>query len=134
MDTIAKLAVHHFGCLTKNMDASIETYKSMGFTNASEIYVIKAQNVRVCFIAIGNNVFLELVEFTDDSAALKALFKSKNPYYHVGYLAEDIRSTIAELVAKGFYLVNEFSSEAFNGRTCAFLYSPEMHLIELIEA
>lgn len=128
-----KLTAHHFGCLTENIESSIFIYRQMGFQNISEIFSISTQKVRVCFIETGSNVYLELVEFNPDNASLGKIFKSKNPYYHVGYLVDNISDAILHLKTSGFYLINQFSSEAFQGRMCAFMYSPEMHLIELIE-
>ena len=106
----------------------------MGFSNISKTYEIAEQKVKVCFIEIGDKVFLELVEFSENSSSLSKIFKSKNPYYHVGYLVDNISSVIEQLQNEGFHLVNTFSSEAFKGKTCAFMLSTDMHLIELIEA
>lgn len=127
------LLAHHIGCVTENMESSIAIYKQMGFQNISEVFFIQSQQVKVCFIETANNFFLELVEVLPSNVSLNKILKSKNPYYHVGYLVEDISASIAQLQNIDFYLVNQFSSEAFQGKQCAFLYSPEMHLIELIE-
>ena len=127
------MKAHHVGCLTQNIHESIVVYASMGFGKVSEIFNINAQNVKVCFIEIRENFFLELVEFDEDNHSFSKIFKSKNPYYHIGYLVENIVSTIQQLENEGFRVINQFNSEAFNGKLCAFLLSPEMHLVELME-
>ncbi len=128
-----QLTPHHIGCLTDNIKKSISTYEKMGFSAKSEIYFVSSQNVKVCFIEIRNLFYLELIEFSKENHSLNKIFKTGNPYYHIGYQVGNIQSAISELQAQGFYLVNQFSSEAFQGNLCAFLYSPEMQLIELIE-
>jgi len=128
------LTAHHIGCLTENMAHSISHYQTMGFTNISSVYLIASQKVNVCFVEIKNGFYLELVEFLPDNTSLKRMFKNSNPYYHIGYLVQDISATIQLLQAQDFRLISQFNSEAFNGKFCAFLYSPEMHLVELIEA
>ena len=128
------MSFHHIGCLTDNMEESLDGYRQgLGFTNISEIYSIAHQQVKVCFIETGPGAFLELVEPTGDNVVLRKILKSKNPYYHIGYLVDDIDRSISRMQDEGCYLVNKFQSEAFQDKWCAFLYTREMHLIELIE-
>lgn len=128
------LRLHHVGCLTENIEETLHTYTTvLGFKSVSGIITVQAQQVKVCFIETAPGVYLELVEPGGDNAALRKIIKSKNPYYHTGYLVTDISETVEQLQGQGFYLVNRFVSEAFENRECAFLYSPDMHLVELIE-
>jgi methylmalonyl-CoA/ethylmalonyl-CoA epimerase len=133
MDTTLEMTAHHIGCLTDDMSSSIATYTALGFSNISPIYHVTLQQVSVCFIEIKNGFYLELVEFATTNTTLKKLFSNGQRYYHTGYLVNNIDNKINMLQSQGFYLVNKFSSEAFEGRQCAFLYSPQMQLIELIE-
>jgi len=126
--------MHHIGCLTENMEESLDTYVNiLGLKKASDIVLISDQQVRVCFVETAPDIFLELVEPQGENVALRKILKSKNPYYHTGYLVDNLPAVIARLQEAGLYLVNRFRSEAFGNRECAFLYTKEMHLIELIE-
>lgn len=125
---------HHIGCLTENIEESLRIYSnSLGFKKASAITAVSSQQVKVCFIEMNTGVNLELIEPTGDNKSLEKILKSKNPYYHIGYLVDDIAAAIEQLQQDGFHLVNRFHSEAFENRSCAFLYTTDMHLIELIE-
>lgn len=129
------LVLHHLGCATENIETSKKVYaETLGFTNISDTILISRQNVKVCFIETAPGVFIELVEATGDNAFLKKILKSNNPFYHTGYLTNDIDATIENLLQRHCHLVNRFESEAFNNRECAFLYTEEMHLIELIQS
>jgi catechol 2,3-dioxygenase-like lactoylglutathione lyase family enzyme len=129
------LRFHHTGCLTENIEESLHTYVNiLGFKKASDAITIADQQVKVCFVETAPGVFLELVEPLGENLALRKIIKSKNPYYHTGYLVSDLAGTIGILQDAGFYLVNRFKSEAFGNKECAFLYTTEMHLIELIES
>ncbi|MES1159963.1 MAG: VOC family protein [Bacteroidota bacterium] len=129
------LQLHHVGCLTENIEESLGIYVNvLGFKKASEIVTISNQQVKVCFVETAPGVFLELVEPQGENLALRKIIKSKNPYYHTGYLVKDISTVISRLQEAGFFLVNRFFSEAFENKECAFLYTREMHLIELIES
>jgi hypothetical protein len=51
----------------------------------------------------------------------------------LGYLAPDFDAAMEELAALNYIPMAPFQSEAFEGRRCAFLMSPALHLIEIIE-
>ena len=128
------LILHHVGCVTKNIEKAKDTYiNQLGFKNVSETFTISGQDVKICFIETSPGVYLELVEPLSGNPFLIEVLKSKNPYYHTGYLANNFNDTLQSLLQRKFYLVSQFHSEAFENRQCAFLYTPEMHLIELIE-
>jgi methylmalonyl-CoA/ethylmalonyl-CoA epimerase len=128
------LRLHHVGCLTEDIEESLNNYVNLlGFKKTSPVTLVSDQQVKVCFVETAPGVYLELVEPLGENPALKKILKSRNPYYHTGYLVKDISGTIARLQAEGFYLVNRFISEAFDNKECAFLYTREMHLIEIIE-
>lgn len=131
---INTLKFHHTGCVTKSIDAAKKIYSNMlGFTNVSETFYISSQQVKVCFVEIGPAVFLELVEPEAENPFFKELLRSKNPFYHTGFLASNFTETLQQLISNKFYLLSQFNSAAFDNRQCAFLYTPQMQLVEIIE-
>ena len=128
------LQFHHVGCLTESIEESLSIYRTTaGFAQSSPVFDIKSQQVKVCFVETAPGIYVEFVEPAAENATLRKIFKSKNPYYHIGYYTSNIESAIAGFLEAGGYLVNRFHSEAFENRQCAFLYTPDMQLIELIE-
>lgn len=105
--------------------------------SASTIYNIENQQVKVCFVNLsdeGKATKIELVQPLNEASFLYKLMTKKGVnFYHLGFYTEDIDAKTEELKEQGFHLVNSFQSEAFEMRKCVFLYSPDMHLIELIE-
>ena len=134
IDQKCKLTFHHTGCLTANIENSKQIYSAMGFSSFSQVYIIVDQKVKVCFIEMATGVFLELVEPFEDNLSLNKLLKSKSSFYHLGYLTDEFENTLEDLQTAGFYLINKFRSEAFANKYCAFLFTSEMHLIEIIES
>ena len=129
-----KLKVHHIGCVVESIEDTVKTYTQLlGFKNVSQIYDISSQNVKVCFIEIGNDTFMEFVEPNDLNSAIGKLLKKRHSYYHTGYLVKNFDKTLDELCENGAKLITSFKSEAFNNKQCAFIYTPELHMIELIE-
>lgn len=130
----ANLKLHHVGCVTASIEASKKIYiETLGFTNVSETIVVTKQQVKVCFIETAPGIFIEFVEAITDNSFLNKIRNSKNPFYHTGYFTNNLQADLEIMVDQHCYLVNRFESEAFGNRECAFLYTPEMHLIELIQ-
>jgi methylmalonyl-CoA epimerase len=128
------LKVHHIGCVVENIESAVKTYTQMlGFNNISKVYHIKSQQVKVCFVEIGIETFIEFVEPLEKDSAIGKLLKKRHSYYHTGYIVNDFETTLNDLCEKGAKLITKFKSEAFNNKKCAFIYTPELHMIELIE-
>ncbi|AWI25670.1 VOC family protein [Flavobacterium pallidum] len=128
------LKFHHTGLLVKDMDAAVIYYgKIFGKDAISGIFDIKTQSVKVCFIENGSGSFLELVQPAEGNNKFDALFKRGIQYYHIAFTTNKFDMELQSLTNDGFRLIEIFNSEAFNGKRCAFLYSGQMHLFELIE-
>lgn len=128
------LKFHHTGLLVNSIKESLEHYsKIFGLENISEIYSIHSQGVKVCFIKNGIGSYLELVEPDGQNSAVHNLFKKRISYYHIAYRVKNINIAIEKLEELNYKAMHSFNSEAFEGRSCVFLFTPEAHLIELIE-
>ena len=127
------LEFHHIGVLVDDIPAALESYAGLFGSDVTDgPYDIRSQGVRVCFLKMDQG-HLEFVEAIGESSILDGMKKRKVKYYHVGYLTADVEAAIDSLSERGYKHVSTFESEAFEDRTCAFLFSPEMHLVELIE-
>ena len=128
------LKLHHFGCLTENSENSILNFHDLyGNFEISDKILIQSQQVFVQFLKVSSSFLIELVEPIGEQNPLNRLLKKQNFFYHTGFTTTDIDNTILKMETKGYKLINKFSSEAFNNNFCAFLYSSEMHLVELIQ-
>lgn len=128
------LKFHHTGIAVSSIDEVLPNYILLfGENKVSPKYNVSSQNVNVCFIEVGSNVFLELVEPASDDSSIHRLNKKGISYYHVAYLTSNIEETVADLINKNYKEYEYFKSEAFNNKRCIFLHSPDAHLIELIE-
>ena len=127
------LEFHHIGILVDDIESALRTYQGLfGVDDVDGPHEISSQGVRVCFLRMdrGN---LEFVQQTSASSILDTMRKRKVKYYHVGYLTRNIDDAVNELCERDFKHISTFASEAFSMRKCAFLFSPELHLVELIE-
>ncbi|MBD0780017.1 VOC family protein [Maribacter sp. ANRC-HE7] len=128
------LDFHHVGVLVTDIVSSLEHFSVVfGKESISEIYEVSTQKVKVCFVKNGENSFLELVQPLGDDSVVSKLLKKRITYYHVAYKVIDIRHSIHQLEELNYKSLDVFNSEAFEGKLCAFLFTPDGHLIELIE-
>lgn len=128
------LTFHHVGLLVENMEESISHYSAVfGKQNISKVIEVNSQHVNVCFVNISNNNFIELVNPLGENSIVSKLLKKKIGYYHMAYKVEDIKFAVKKLEDLNYKAMDFFHSEAFENKLCVFLFSPEGHLIELIE-
>lgn len=128
------LTFHHTGIVVDNIDAVADNYRELfGNKSISKKYHISSQGVYVCFVEVAPDVFLELVEAAGENSIVGKLLKKGQTYYHAGYLTDNIEKTVEHLTTLNYKPFEYFSSEAFGGKKCIFLFSPDAHLIELIE-
>lgn len=131
---LSRLTFHHVGLLVDSIENSIVHYSELfGRTNISKIISIETQKVKVCFVKISAESYIELVEPVSEDSFVFKLLKKRTSYYHIGYEVADISSTVSKLEQLNYKPLDFFNSEAFEGKRCVFLFSPEAHLIELIE-
>jgi methylmalonyl-CoA/ethylmalonyl-CoA epimerase len=125
---------HHVGLVVESLEESSLQYSLLfGKNNISDIFYIASQKVNVCFVKIGNGAYLELVEPVGEDSITKKLLQKRVTYYHIGYKVADIDSAVLKLEQLNYKPLECFYSEAFQGKKCVFLFSPEAHLMELIE-
>lgn len=134
IDSTPELEYHHVGLLVENIEISITHYSELfGKINISDVIVESSQKVKVCFVKISESSFIELIEPISEDSVVHKLLKKRITYYHIAYKVRDIHKMVDRLEKLNYKALEFFNSEAFNGNLCIFLYTPEAHLIELIE-
>lgn len=129
-----KLIFHHVGTLVEDMESARLHYADIfGPDSISHVISVKSQKVNVCFVKVGEQSYIELVAPYSEDSVVSGMIKKRVTYYHIGYKVSDIESAVAELEAIEYRPMEYFFSEAFEGKRCIFLFSPDMHLFELIE-
>lgn len=129
------LQFHHVGLIVEDIHASAAQYgRVFGKEQVSEPVLVSSQQVYVCFIRNGAASFIELVQPAGEGSVVNKLLKKNVSYYHVAYTVEHVAAAMEAFEKLDYKALEPFQSEAFGGRTCVFLFSPEAHLVELIEA
>ena len=124
---------HHIGCVVADIDLALNEHRKFHGGSISPKILVTSQNVWVCFAELTPGFFVEFVQSAGEGSAVEALKKKGITYYHLGYKADDINAVIEELENSGHKLISRFSSEAFDGKECAFLFGGDGRLLELIQ-
>jgi methylmalonyl-CoA/ethylmalonyl-CoA epimerase len=129
------LTLHHIGCAVKSIPAAVDYYtRVMGFKQTTESIEVPSQRVRVCFIEIGPNVFLELVEAAGQGSPVeRVLADTGGGPYHLCYRVDDLDAAIERLRAQGFFRLKRFELAAHGMKRFAFMLTPDRQLFELCE-
>jgi hypothetical protein len=125
---------HHIGCIVADIDEAATEHRLLHSGTISEKYFVSSQNVWVCFAELTPGFYIEFVQPAGEGSAVSVLKKKNITYYHLGYKTDNISKEIAALEKAGYKLLIRFSSEAFAGKECAFLFGSDARLLELIEA
>ena len=123
--------IHHLGCLTFDIEKTLNSYKSMPCTYISKEYYVKSQEVKIRFLKM-NSIYLELIQPLNPESKLYKLKERGVSFYHLAFTTQDYNKDKEKLL-KDHVFVTEFSSEAFDSRRCTFMFNADNHLIELIE-
>lgn len=123
---------HHVGCAVRDVEAGLRAYRELlGERRRSRVFEVSSQDVGVCFLELAGGGYLEFVEARGSISPLDRFLEVG--FYHLCFLVGDRRAALERLERAGFTPLAPFLSEAFDGRTCQFILTPETHLIELVE-
>ncbi len=132
---IENARLHHVGCLVADLKTAMKEHHSLWLNaQVSEVYDVKEQQVKVCFLRTHpDEAAVEIVEPAGGSS-LHALLRRGISLYHLAYEVPDFDAALKQAQAAGARCMKPFVSEAFGGRRCVFMYTSSGQLIELIEA
>jgi catechol 2,3-dioxygenase-like lactoylglutathione lyase family enzyme len=123
--------LHHVGCAVRDLDASLSHYsRLLGPRRRSPVIAVTSQKVNVCFIELEPGNYLELIAATASASPIDRFVNTG--FYHMCFTVDDLATAVAGLPVR-FRPLPAFRSEAFANRTCQFIVTPELHLIEFAE-
>jgi methylmalonyl-CoA/ethylmalonyl-CoA epimerase len=126
-------AFHHIGLACRKIEPELAELGRLGYSAETAVIHDPVQKVRVQF-ASGPGPRIELIEPTDASSPVEGVLARGTKLYHLGYESAAFDHCLALLQQERFRLVAPVSSAvAFGMRRIAFLLSPNINLVELIE-
>jgi len=124
---------HHIGLACRHIEPELAELQRLGYSPETPVIEDPVQRVRVQF-ASGIGPRIELIEPTHAGSPVQGVLDRGTKLYHLGYESADFDHCLELLQKDRFRLVTPVSlAVAFAMRRIAFLLSPNINLIELIE-
>ncbi len=128
-------SINHIGIAVKNLDESLEKFKSIFNIEQVHIETVEEQKVRIASFEI-NGVKIELTEgLAPDSPISKFIEKRGEGIHHLAFEVEGIENELVRLSDAGIQLINEKPTQGAHSMKIAFLHPKSTNgvLIELCE-
>ena len=132
---MTKIKLNHMALVVADLDKSLGFWRDdIGLPAVGEPQTVPDEAVSIAFLDLGN-AHLELIQpTTDDSGVAQYLEKRGPGLHHVCLQVPDIEAKTAELLEKGYDMINETPRER-DGRRYAFVHPKSAGgvLLELYE-
>jgi len=130
------LKLHHIGIVVKNIQESLgELTKYLDFESTTIPSLVGSQKVNICFLKT-NNVFLELIEPTQENSPISNFIKEGGGFHHLCFEVDDIHIELEKMKKNGAYVIVDVV-RGFENRLTAFVMldmkNTNCNLIELAE-
>ena len=128
------MKVHHIGHLVRDIEKAKVMFHALGFVNASETYYDESRDIDIVFLE-NDGYKVELVAPRSEKSVIwKHLKRSGSTPYHFCFSVHDIEKQIKIKEEEGYITLQAPSkAPAIANRNVAFLYSPDIGIIELVE-
>ncbi len=113
--------LHHVGIIVEDLDEAIARYRALGFPEP-EIFEIADQGVRVASFNAGPGYVEILAPTVRDSGVVRFLASRGEGIHHVAYAVADLESTLGQLEAAGFELIDRSPRTGVHGWRIAFIH------------
>lgn len=120
---LGRYRLHHVGIVVPNLERAAADYAgAFEFKETTLPFDDQAQRVRVAFVRVGGDAWLELIEPTGaDTPVTQFLAKTQGGYHHVAFEVADIEAAVREFEAARAVVVCR-PVIGFEGRRVAFLF------------
>jgi len=126
--------IDHIGIAVASIDDALEVYRALGLEEKHREEV-PAQKVMTAFLPAGESR-IELLEPTSEDSPIAKFVRKRGPgIHHICFGVRDIEASVAELLTRGFRLINARPAAGADGKKIVFLHPDSGHgvLIELSE-
>ena len=130
------MKLHHIGIVVENIQKSLgELTKYLDFESTTVPSLVGSQKVNICFLKT-NNVFLELIEPTEENSPISNFIKKGGGFHHLCFEVDDIHLELEKMKKNGAHIVVDVV-KGFEERLTALVMldmkNTNCNLIELAE-
>jgi methylmalonyl-CoA epimerase len=128
-------AVHHVAFAVEDLDAAVETYRSLFGAELELRDRLEEQGVEAVYLRLGSGR-VELVSALAEDTPVGRFLASRGPgMHHVGFEVDDVAAAAGELAARGATVIDP-PRPGLGGHQVSFVHPDSLHgvLAEMIGA
>jgi methylmalonyl-CoA epimerase len=119
--------VHHVAFAVEDLDAAVETYRSLFGAEVELRGRLEAQGVEAVYLRLGDGR-IELVSPLGPDTHVGRFLASRGPgMHHVGIAVGDVAAAVDELAAKGAEVLDGEPRPGLGGHLVSFVHPHSLH-------
>jgi methylmalonyl-CoA/ethylmalonyl-CoA epimerase len=120
-------SVHHVAFAVEDLDAAVETYRSLFGAEVELRDRLEAQGVEAVYLRLGDGR-IELVSPLGPDTHVGRFLANRGPgMHHVGIAVGDVAATVDELAAKGAEVLDGEPRPGLGGHLVSFVHPHSLH-------
>lgn len=120
-------SVHHVAFAVEDLDAAVETYRSLFGAEVELRETLEEQGVEAVYLRLGSGR-VELVSPLAADTHVGRFLASRGPgMHHVGIGVDDVEAAVAELAARGAEILDPEPRPGLGGHLVSFVHPHSLH-------
>ena len=120
-------SVHHVAFAVEDLDAAVETYRSLFGADVEVRGRLEQQGVEAVYLRLGTGR-VELVAPLGPETHVGRFLASRGPgMHHVGIAVDDVAAAVGELAAQGVEVIDPEPRPGLGGHLVSFVHPHSLH-------
>jgi methylmalonyl-CoA/ethylmalonyl-CoA epimerase len=120
-------SVHHVAFAVEDLDAAVETYRSLFGADVEVRGRLEQQGVEAVYLRLGTGR-VELVAPLGPDTHVGRFLASRGPgMHHVGIAVDDVAAAVGELAAQGVQVIDPEPRPGLGGHLVSFVHPHSLH-------
>ena len=129
------MRVHHIGYLVKKLSRAEASFASLGYSREGDVTRDETRGIDILFLRNGETRVELVCPYRENSQVGGIANRVGNAPYHICYESEAIEKDSEDMQNHGYVLMSApEAAPAIGGKRVAFLFSPAIGTVELVEA
>ena len=120
-------SVHHVAFAVEDLDAAVETYRSLFGAEGEVRGRLEAQGVEAVYLRLGSGRVELVAPLADDTHVGRFLATHGPGMHHVGISVGDIAAAVEELAANGAEVIDPEPRPGLGGHLVSFVHPHSLH-------
>lgn len=129
------MKIHHIGYLVKKIARAEAAFAALGYAREGDVTRDEIRGIDILFMRNGETRVELVCPYTENSQVEGIKKRVGNAPYHICYETDDIEKDADQMQNSGYVLTSApEAAPAIGGKRVAFLLSPAVGIVELVEA